>query len=410
MAEFYRGFVYEWDVSARLTIEGIKIPLERPRNGWFTATLPSKEKISARLRTTLVRTYIRRSGMLAARNRERNSHLQELMKGRTWWNSWRLANPDIRPVLSDVKDLKAILKHRRLDRYDFSFTNFCGSNLRGFHFKGASFHQAILAKADLSGAHLERANFCRADMYETVLKRAHLTKANLQGVQLARTDLTKAHLKGCTVYGAAAWDLVLDRAEQEGLSVLYKPVVGQRKEREEQLIVDGVDVASFIYFTLCNANLSRVVGATAEKLVLLLGRFSQRKEVLDDIAAALRKRHFIPVIFDFPRPEQRDLIETLMWLAGMSMFVIADITNPRSTPLELQAIASNYAVPIVPIIRKGDQPFGMFEGLRKFRWVRDPIKYNSRRHLKKLLAESIIKEVMKEAKRLRESKKKASAS
>jgi uncharacterized protein YjbI with pentapeptide repeats len=407
MAEFYKGFVYEWDVSARLTIEGIKIPVNGPRNGWFSVTLPSKEKITARSRNGFVRKYIGRSGMLAARNRERDSHLQELIKGRALWNRWRLENPDIRPVLSDLKDLKAILKHRRLDRYDFSFTNFCGSNLRGFHLKGASFHQAILAKADLSRAHLEGANFCRADMYETVLKSANLTKANLQGVQLAKTDLTKAHLQGCTVYGAAAWDLELDRAKQERLSVLYKPAIGQRKEHEEQLIVDGVDVASFIYFTLCNANLARVVGATSEKLVLLLGRFSQRREVLDDIAAALRRRQFIPVIFDFPRPEQRDLVETLMWLAGMSMFVIADITNPRSTPLELQAIASNYAVPIVPIIRRGEEPFGMFEGLRKFRWVRDPIKYNSRRHLKTLLAESIIKQVVTEAKRLKKFKKNA---
>jgi uncharacterized protein YjbI with pentapeptide repeats len=409
MAEFYRGFVYEWDVSARLTIEGVTIPIDGPRNGWLTATLPSNEKIAARSRAKIARKYIRRSGMLAARNRQKKCHLKELRKGKASWNDWRLQNPGIRPVLSDVKDFKAILKHRQLDRYDFSYTNFCGSNLRRFHFEHASFHQAILANADLSGAHLEGANFCRADMYETVLKRADLTRANLQGVQLAKTDLTNARLQGCTVYGAAAWDLKLDHAKQERLSVLYKPVVGQRQEHEEQLIVNGVDLASFIYFTLCNANLARVVGATAEKLVLLLGRFSRQKEVLDDIAAALRKRQFIPVIFDFPRPEQRDLVETLMWLAGMSMFVIADITNPRSTPLELQAIASNYAVPIVPIIRKGHQPFGMFEGLRKFRWVRDPIKYNSRRHLNTLLAESIIKEVTKEAKRLRELKK-ASAS
>jgi hypothetical protein len=33
----------------------------------------------------------------------------------------------------------------------------------------------------------------------------------------------------------------------------------------------------------------------------------------------------------------------------MSAFVIVEITNPRSTPMELQAIASSYGVPIVPI-------------------------------------------------------------
>ncbi|HEX2474411.1 MAG TPA: pentapeptide repeat-containing protein [Lacipirellulaceae bacterium] len=408
MAEFCRGFVYEYDVSARLTIEGNKIPLKGPRNGWLAAKLPSGEMIKSRSRTEIVRKYIRRSGMLAARNREKQTHLEELRKGRRSWNAWRLEHPDIRPVLSDTKDLKTVLKHWRLDGYDFSYTNLCGSNLRGFHLERANFHQAILAKADLSHAHLERANFCRADMYETDFKGAHLTRANLQGVQMTRTNFTGANLHGCTVYGSATWDLALDGIDQTDLGIKYKPVIG--KSDEEELAVDGVDLASFIYFTLCNANLARVVNATTEKLVLILGRFSKRKAVLDEIAAALRKRDFIPVIFDFPRPDQRDLVETLMWLAGMSMFVIAEITNPRSTPLELQAIASNYAVPILPIIKRGDGPFGMFEGLRKFGWVHEPLTYNSIRHLKLLLRKSIIVEVIREAERLKKLKRNASAS
>ena len=89
---------------------------------------------------------------------------------------------------------------------------------------------------------------------------------------------------------------------------------------------------------------------------------------------ALKKDQFIPIIFDFKRPKQRDLIETIMLLAGMSAFVIVEMSNPRSTPLELQAIASNYGVPIFPIIKKGVKPFGMFSGLRKFRWVSRPVE------------------------------------
>jgi len=61
--------------------------------------------------------------------------------------------------------------------------------------------------------------------------------------------------------------------------------------------------------------------------------------------------------------------------------VIVEITNPRSTPMELQAIVSNYGVPVVPILKHGAREFGMFPGLRKFPWVRPTITYRSSKQL-----------------------------
>ena len=49
-----------------------------------------------------------------------------------------------------------------------------------------------------------------------------------------------------------------------------------------------------------------------------------------------------------------------MTLAGMSCFIIADITKPKSSPLELQLAVPNYMVPFVPIIQQGEKPFAMF--------------------------------------------------
>ena len=49
-------------------------------------------------------------------------------------------------------------------------------------------------------------------------------------------------------------------------------------------------------------------------------------------------------------------------LAGLSRFVIVDITNPRSAPLELQATVPEYMIPFVPIIQEGEEPFAMFRG------------------------------------------------
>jgi hypothetical protein len=96
--------------------------------------------------------------------------------------------------------------------------------------------------------------------------------------------------------------------------------------------------------------------------VLLLGRFTVNKDVLEELAKALRKRNLIPIIFDFERAEERDLVESIILLGGLSRLVIVDISDPRSTPLELHAIVPNFAVPVLPIMKQGSTPFEVFSG------------------------------------------------
>jgi hypothetical protein len=55
------------------------------------------------------------------------------------------------------------------------------------------------------------------------------------------------------------------------------------------------------------------------------------------------------------KPETKDFSETVRLLASLSKFVIVDITNPRSAPLELQATVPDYMVPFVPILQQGDR-------------------------------------------------------
>ena len=62
---------------------------------------------------------------------------------------------------------------------------------------------------------------------------------------------------------------------------------------------------------------------------------------------------YLPIIFDFERPTDRDLTETVKILAGLSRFVIADVTNTSSVPLELQATVPEYMVPFVTIAQRG---------------------------------------------------------
>jgi hypothetical protein len=125
--------------------------------------------------------------------------------------------------------------------------------------------------------------------------------------------------------------------------------------------------------------------------VLILGQFAQRKHVLDAIRDGLRKRGYLPIVFDFELPTQRDFTETVMTLAGMCLFIVADITKPRSVPLELQATVPNYMIPFVPIIEKGEQPFSMFRDLwQKHHWVLDPLRYSSITELVDVLDKAVI--------------------
>ena len=75
----------------------------------------------------------------------------------------------------------------------------------------------------------------------------------------------------------------------------------------------------------------------------------------------------------------------------MSLYVIADVTNPRSAPLELQATVPDYQIPFVPITQDGEEPFSMFQDLKgKYDWVMQPVKYPSFPVLQRVFKEAIL--------------------
>jgi Pentapeptide repeats (8 copies) len=223
----------------------------------------------------------------------------------------------------------------------------------------------------------------RPDLHRAHLTGADLHGANLTGALLLKTNLEGANLTGCQVYGISAWDVKLAGTQQSDLVIT---------EYGSDIRVDNLEVAQFTYLLLHNEKIREVIDTIGKKGVLILGRFAgERKAVLDALRTALRHRGFLPMVFDFEKPTQRDFTETIMTLAGMSLFVIADITNPRSTPLELQATVPDYMIPFVPIIAEGELPFAMFIDLqRKFDWVLDVLEYDSIDHLLAGLQDAVI--------------------
>lgn len=163
-------------------------------------------------------------------------------------------------------------------------------------------------------------------------------------------------------------------------------------EDQAPVTVDRIDVAQFIYLLLSNPKIRAVIDTVCDKAVLILGRFSaERLAVLHALRDALRQSGFVPIVFDFDKPRSQDVTESLKTLAGLSRFLVADMSNPRSNPLELQATVPDYRVPMVPPLAEGETPFAMCRDLRhEYDWVLDPLEYASTEEPLAVLDEAVI--------------------
>jgi uncharacterized protein YjbI with pentapeptide repeats len=381
-----------------------------------------------------------------------DDHIAQLKKGVAAWNAWREENRDVRPDLSGAELRGANLSEGlhpgpgRLHAADLS-----EADLRGADLREANLIQANLWNADLSGANLSMANcsfasfaFAKldrailiqaslyrayllyADLREADLRGAHLMcadlmRANLNGADLrsaklantslTHTDLRNADLTGCIVYGVSAWDVKLEGTKQQNLVITVPsdvlegiklavpnvrlegtdPVARPPKEQVPEISVDNIEVAQFVYLLLHNEKIRDVIDTITSKAVLILGRFTdERKAVLDALREELRKRDYLPILFDFAVPATRDVTETVSLLARMARFIIADLTDPSSIPKELEAIVPGLAVPVQPLLEASSRPYAMFKDYWKYEWVLPVYRYEGLEPLLTTLAEKVI--------------------
>jgi uncharacterized protein YjbI with pentapeptide repeats len=379
-------------------------------------------------------------------------HLKLLQQGVDVWNAWRTREPSARPDLrkADLSgaDLNGAdlnkanvngaflvetkLAGAKLRQADLRRANLREADLRGADLMGARLSQANLGKAQLQtanlfGANLVNAGLIRADLMAADLIEANfgganlssanlgpalldganfsgarLYRANLHGASLRGTDLRGADLRGavlvetnlvdavltgCRVYGVSSWNVKLSEGTKQQDLIITD-------EDEPEVTVDNIEVAQFVYLLLHNEKIRDILDTVGKKGVLLLGRFTEgRIVVLDRLRDQLRKRGYLPIVFNFDKPETKDFTETVRLLAGLSKFVIADITNPKSAPLELQATVPEIMVPFRPIIEEGEEPFAMLQDLwsKHREWVFEPIYYSSVDNLIAALDEKIIR-------------------
>ena len=386
-------------------------------------------------------------------------HLAKLKEGVEAWNQWRKQNPEVRPDLRKANLGGGFLEHVDLRRADLREANLREARLSGAELQGADFREAILIGADLTTAHLDRASLspaylskarlvgaklteadlrgadlteailiranlrqakltraglnralllnahligadlCEADLSGADLGEANLVGANLRGADLSRTGLVEtnletANLTGCSVYGISAWNVRLERAIQSNLVIT--------PEYESPIQVDNLEVAQFIYLLLNNERIRSVIDTITSKVVLILGRFTpDRKVVLDAIRDELRKRDYLPVLFDFEKPASKDLTGTISTLANMARFIIADLTDPSSVPHELATVVPGTVVPLQTIILEGQREYAMFPDLmRRHHWLLEHHQYKSKDLLIAQLSERVIAPAEAKAKEL----------
>lgn len=357
------------------------------------------------------------------------THVGILRQGVTAWNQWRAEQPDIIPDLSqppvsqfeanisklvdavgsiimreqaplndsltsglnlagaNLRDAllsradfsRAILMLAKLEHADLSEASLAGAiltsaNLTGANLRGANLSGAMLRGARLTDATLSDAILTMADLADVKASGADFRRADLTSAVMVGADLSRANLTGSHVYGVSAWNVNLDGTIQRDLSIT--------RASEPTVTLDDLQVAQFLYLILDNRAIRGVLDTVTTKIVLLLGRFSpERKVVLDALREALRDRGYVPVLFDFERPTSRDFTETVVTLAHMARFIVADLTDPASLPKELEAIVPRLAVPVQPVIEAPNEPYAMFNDYWKYEWVMAVHRYASQKEL-----------------------------
>lgn len=354
--------------------------------------------------------------------RGRRADLQRLLEctlsplGSADWRRWRRGRPapDLRGA--DLHDL--LLTGYDLSGADLRGANLAGAVARDADFRGADLCGAFLRHADLSYAQFPRARLAGALLVETALTRADLRHADLRGAfllgaTLNRARISRARFGGAIVWGVTAWNCEPGAGSfDDGLRVAvdFDPDDGdpQALLRPGATVeVDGLKVAHFVSL-LFQHPLGGVIDAAADRIVLLLGRFTEEGEaqVLEALRTALPGHGYAPIVFDFRQPKDRDVIETVAVLAGLSSFVIANLSRPRSTPLETQLILPTIAVPFVPIVRADEDPFAMFGALqRKYPWVLPTVRYRTAAGLVRRLERDVIGPARRCAGRMRRLKR-----
>jgi uncharacterized protein YjbI with pentapeptide repeats len=302
-----------------------------------------------------------------------------LLSGKDSWNSFREANPR--------------------QRVNFNGTILDNQSFEGYNICNCSFYEASLINCNFNNAQICWSSFFHTNLNNSTflnINREHYTlETRLQGVNLRWTSFANANLQNVQMKGATLEGVHFHNCDMRGADISNSLINGisswgniiEVTTNQTDLIitgwdeptvtVDNIEIAQFLYLMISNHKIRNIIDSLATKVVLILGSFATNdKAVLDQIKSGLRKCNFIPVVFDFNKPSSRNLTETVSTLAHLSKFIVADLTNSRSIPHELASLIPTLrSVPVVPVIRELQEPYGMFGDFYSCNHVAEVITY-----------------------------------
>lgn len=286
-----------------------------------------------------------------------------LLQGAKVWNAWRkhhrgLLNFAAPRWYSSPGPGGMQVKGR--NRVDFSEMNLSGVmihsafaeglNLRNTIFEDAHFEEGDFSRADFSGAYFRSTRFNKTILTGANFDGATFINCNLNRVNLVGASFRVKEISETVVYGIAAWDLqISDQMKQSKLVIertsdLYSDLIQQGKV---PLMVDDIELAQFVYYLSSHKKMRDALNILNDKGVLLLGRFNDGGlERLYSIRERLQSKGYMAMIFDFARPDNLSLTETVVTMAGLSKFIVVDLSG-ASVPAELQSILSQIKKPIL---------------------------------------------------------------
>ena len=140
---------------------------------------------------------------------------------------------------------------------------------------------------------------------------------------------------------------------------------------------------------------SKMLSEVARRSVLILGRFTPtRKATLDMIRREIstEPRQYVPILFDFDRPHELTMLESVLRFAAVSRFVIADLSDPKWVLAEFGKIASAFnSLPIVPIMHASQREDEVVAFVQGFRSAHKVVRYRDDAHLRSILDAEVLK-------------------
>lgn len=309
-------------------------------------------------------------------------------------------NYNFKRVLFNNSNLKGL----RFSECNFKAAYFHNCDMRGVVFQNCQFESTSLLNADLSQADFENCSFTGANLSKTLLfesnfKQCTLVNCNLMWSRIIETSFINSTITKCRVFGASIWNVTLENTTQEELVIT--------KRQELEISVGSLEIAQFLYLMVNNRNIKNIIETLTSKIVLILGRFTdQRKSVLQGVKVRLVELGYVPVIFDFKKPENTDHMEPVLLIAQLARFVLADFSDPKVILEEVPRIADNTSTVIMPIIEQGHPEPSTLHNLRVNRLsVLNTFHYKDKDDLLRSLDKGILPQVEAKIVELRNRRK-----